>query len=418
MKRLLSLSLAIIFALVFLNVPVFAKDTQKEICVFIDGVAVEFDVLPVNLNGRVLIPFRAIAEALNVEVGWDGLTKTVKASDADTSISLQIGNKTAYKNKEAISLDVPPTIINGRTLIPIRFFSEAFGCEVLWDAKTSSVLITSPKKAMEVIGFYALSNNWANLFGKSYPQTGIGNTDLVSELAVGWYGMDEKGNLIQDNKMGWKKPDGWEKALEAAKAYNLKTEMCIYMGDGDNSLTKLIENTESVSNAVYNIAAEASSYNGVNLDFEGLGLSQTGQDLERVKSNFNYLVKLLSERLKKEGLSLTLTLHAPNSSYKGYDYKTLGQLADKIIIMAHDYGVKPEPINLVIEAVEEAKKEVPAEKLYLAISAASENEESIKSKVGIAKRYGLKGISLWTIGLASDEMWNSLKQVIELRQVK
>jgi hypothetical protein len=265
MKRLLSMGLAIIFALAFLKVPVFSQNMKKEIGVYVDGLTVKFDVFPVNQNGRVLIPFRAIAEALNVKVDWNGPSKTVTASDADTSISLQIGNKTAHKNKEAINLDVPPTIINGRTLIPIRFFSEAFGCNVIWDPATNAVRITSPKKSMEVLGFYALGGSWTDLFVKSYPETSVGNTDLISELGICWYGMDEKGNLIQDSKSGWKKPDGWEKALEAAKTYNMKTEMCIHMGDGDNSLTKLIENTESVSNAVYNITSEASMYSGVNL---------------------------------------------------------------------------------------------------------------------------------------------------------
>ncbi len=214
------------------------------------------------------------------------------------------------------------------------------------------------------------------------------------------------------------KPDGWEKAIEAAKTYKLKTEMCINMLDGDNSVTKLLESEESMSNAVHNIVDEASIYRGVNINFEGLGLSQRGQELEKVKSSFNNFVKLLSQELKNKGLRLTLSLHAPNSSYKGYDYKTLGQLADRIIVMAHDYGMKPEPESLVIQAVEEAKKEVPADKLYLAILAESENVESIKTKVGIAKRYGLKGISLWRLGLVSDDMWSALREGIDTRLVE
>ncbi len=422
MKRLLSLCLALIFALVAFNGSVSAQDLKKEIGVFVDGLSVEFDVFPVNLNGRVLIPFRAIAEALNVEVLWEASTKTVTASDADTSITLQIGNKTAFKDEEAIILDVPPEIVNGRTLIPIRFFSEAFGCEVLWDGSANAVRIASPKKAMDVLGFYGLgsaeASSWTDLFGKSYPQTSLGNTDIVSELSFSWYGMDEKGNLTQNYKTGWLKPDGWDKLLVVAKSYNLKTEMCINMVDGENYVTNLLENQVSVSNAIYNIVNEASIYCGVNIDFEGLGLSQRGQELEKVKSSFNNFVKLLSQELKKKDLRLTLSLHAPNSSYKGYDYKTLGQLADRIIVMAHDYGMKPEPESLVIQAIEEAKKDVPADKLYLAVSAASENADSIKIKVGIAKMYGLKGISLWRLGLVSDEMWSALREVIATRPVE
>lgn len=419
MKKLLCISLSIILATVFLNIPVFSQEVSGEICVFVDQLPVEFDVSPVNREGRVLIPFRAIAEALNVEVDWEDSTKTVLATDATTSISLKIGEKTAFKNKEEITLDVPPTILDGRTLIPIRFFSEAFGCEVLWDAVVKAVRITSPKKSMEVLAFYALGNSkassWTDLFTKPYPDTAVGNTDIVSELAFGWYEMGEKGNFISNSD--WNKPDGWEKVLAAAKKYKIKTEMCIKMVDGNNSLTNLMENAVSVSNAVYNIAEEASLYSGANIDFEGLGLSQRGQELEKVKANFNNFVKLLSEKLKNQGRSLTLTLHAPNSSYKGYDYKTLSQLADKIIIMAHNYGGKPEPENLVIEAVEEAKKEVSAQKLYLAILVESENEDSVKSKIGIAKRYGLKGVSLWKLGVIGDEIWESLKEVIESKPI-
>lgn len=419
MKRLLGISLSIIITLVVFNIPVFSQGVNDEICVFVDQLPVKFDVPPVNSDGRVIIPFRAIAEALNVKVDWEASTETVTASDAVTSIHLKIGNKTAFKNKEEIILDVPPTIIDGRTLIPIRFFSEAFGCEVLWDAEVKAVRITSPKKSMEILGFYALgtpkASSWTNLFNKPYPETDVGNTDIVSELAFGWYEMDEKGNFIANSD--WHKPGGWEKVIEAAKKYKLKTEMCIKMVDGNNSLTNMIENAVSVSNAVYNITDEASMYSGVNIDFEGLGLSQEGQELEKVKENFNNFVKLLAQRLKNQRLSLTLTLHAPNSSYKGYDYKTLGQFADKIIIMAHDYGVEPEPENLVIEAVEEAKKEVSAQKLYLAILVKSEDMNSIKSKVGIAKRYGLKGVSLWKLGVISEEMWESLKEGIELRNL-
>lgn len=418
MKKLLCISLSII-TILFSNSWVFSQTSTKEIGVFVDRLPVKFDVYPVNMNGRVLIPFRAIAEALNVKVDWDDSTKTVTASDSEKVVSLKIGSKTATVNKEEVELDVAPAIVNGRTLIPIRFFSEAFGCEVLWDSEANAVRIESPKKSMEVLAFYALgsskASSWTDLFTKPYPETDVGNTDIVSDVAFGWYEMDGSGNFKPNSD--WRKPDGWEKALEAAEKYNLETEMCIKMVDGDYSLTNLIENADSISTAVNNIEMEAALFDGVNIDFEGLGLSQRGEGLQKVKDSFNNFVIQLSERLKAQGKSLTLTLHAPNSSYKGYDYKTLGLYADKIIIMAHNYGVKPEPEDLVIEAVEEAMKEVSPQKLYLAILVEHENGDSIKTKIGIAKRFGLRGVSLWKLGGISDEIWKSIKEVIELRAV-
>jgi len=231
------LKLTLIVALVAgLALPAFAQE-QKEIPVLIDGLPVVFDVQPVIENGRTLVPFRAIAEALNVKVGWDGITQTVSATDGKTFVRLQIGNKTAYHNDVPITLDVPPVIQNGRTLIPLRFFSEAYNCEVVWDGSNNTVRIASPPKEMNIIGFYALgdkqTSSWTNLFGKPYPEISSGNTDIIGEVALGWYSLDSNGNLLARSRTGWQRPDGWEKVLEASRVYKLKTEMVVHVTDGD-----------------------------------------------------------------------------------------------------------------------------------------------------------------------------------------
>lgn len=400
--------------------PVKAQEQPQVIPVLIDGLPVVFDVQPVNADGRILVPFRAIAEALNVKVTWDSATQTVLASDGKISVKLHISDKIAYRNETPVTLEAPPVILDGRTLIPLRFFSEAFNCRVAWDEVTHSVKIASPLKSMTVTGYYALgdkeTSSWANLFGKAYPAEGIGNTDIVSVLALGWYSLDEKGSLIDDSDTGWRQPDGWEDILKAAGKYNLKTEMVVQLTDGDGTLTKLLTNKAATEKAISGIAKESRLYEGVNLDFEGLGWSDEGEKLTAVRSDFARFVRLLSGELKKSGRSLTLTLHAPNSAYKGYDYQVLGALADRIIIMAYDYGSQPEPLNSVIQAVEMAKKSVPVEKLVLGVSIPSETADSILSKVGVAKRYNLQGIAIWRLGLVSDKMWTALRSSVQPRQ--
>jgi hypothetical protein len=157
----------------------------------IDGLSLNLDVLPIIQNGRTLVPFRAIAEAMNIDVSWDDQTRTVNATDGNTTVRLQIDNRTAYRNNIPMTLDVAPQIVAGRTLIPLRFFSEAFNCQVGWDSTIFQVSIISPPKAMTVIGFYALgdsqTSSWTNLFGQTYPTAATGNTDILSELALGWY---------------------------------------------------------------------------------------------------------------------------------------------------------------------------------------------------------------------------------------
>lgn len=94
-------------------------------------------------------------------------------------------------------------------------------------------------------------------------------------------------------------------------------------------------------------------------------------------------------------------------------YQALGELADQIFFMAYDYGPKPEPINLVLQAVEEATALVPANKVLLGISTPGEKPQSLLAKIGIAKRYNLGGIALWRLGLAPSEAWDILRSTIQ-----
>ncbi len=59
-------------------------------------------------------------------------------------IKLTVGSKDATINDKPVTLDVPPVIQDGRTLVPLRFISEAFGAKVDWDDKTRSITITMP----------------------------------------------------------------------------------------------------------------------------------------------------------------------------------------------------------------------------------------------------------------------------------
>lgn len=112
-----------------------------EVKVVVDGKALALDVQPVLEGNRVLVPLRAIFEALGAEVRWDGKTRTVTAIKGTTSIKLAIGSSTALKGEAKVILDVPARVINGRTLVPLRFVSEALGADVEWNAAASTVTV-------------------------------------------------------------------------------------------------------------------------------------------------------------------------------------------------------------------------------------------------------------------------------------
>lgn len=112
--------------------------------VIIDGTALSMDQPPVMVNGRTMVPLRAIFEAFNARILWDQKTQTVTATKDSTTIVLTIGSKNASINNKAVTLDVPGQNLKGRTMVPTRFVSEALGREVGWNSATKVVTITSP----------------------------------------------------------------------------------------------------------------------------------------------------------------------------------------------------------------------------------------------------------------------------------
>lgn len=103
---------------------------------------IAFDQKPIIENGRTLVPLRAIFEKIGATVEWNGDTQTVVATKDNTAISLTINNTTATKNGTAITLDVPAKIINGRTLVPVRFVADCFGVDVQWNGDIQRVVLT------------------------------------------------------------------------------------------------------------------------------------------------------------------------------------------------------------------------------------------------------------------------------------
>lgn len=122
-----------VFAVLTLTAVTLASAQQQRIQVQVDGNAVSFPYAqPQYVKGRVLVPLRGVFEQMGAVVGWNAATRTVSATKDATSVDLRIGDLFGYVNGSAVHLDVPAMILNGSTMVPIRFISEALGAKVGW----------------------------------------------------------------------------------------------------------------------------------------------------------------------------------------------------------------------------------------------------------------------------------------------
>ena len=139
MKKILIKLVAMVLMMSFLGVP--TSFASEEISVKINGETLIFDVPPQIVDGRTMVHMRTIFEALGTSIEWDGETKTITAKKAEKTIKATIGKKEISINEKITEMDVAPVIIDSRTLVPARFVAEALGAEVSWDEETKTVNI-------------------------------------------------------------------------------------------------------------------------------------------------------------------------------------------------------------------------------------------------------------------------------------
>ncbi len=114
---------------------------ERDIVINIDNKPLHTDVPPVVLHGRTMVPLRAIFEALDMNVEYISESRTIIGTKGDSRIELAVDSTKAIVNGEERVLDVPATIIESRTLVPVRFIAESTGREVIWEGITRTVRI-------------------------------------------------------------------------------------------------------------------------------------------------------------------------------------------------------------------------------------------------------------------------------------
>ena len=117
------------------------KTVNNDISVILNNNQLSFTQSPVIENGTTLVPMRAIFEAMGASVDWNNDTKTVTSVKGDTTIILTLNKDKATVNGDEIPLVVPAKLVNGNTMVPLRFVSESLGAEVDWNGESRTVTI-------------------------------------------------------------------------------------------------------------------------------------------------------------------------------------------------------------------------------------------------------------------------------------
>ncbi len=108
---------------------------------YANNAVTQIEAAPVIVNGRTLVPVRAIAEALGAQVDWNNDTRQVTISKNDRSVVMTIGAVDYTVNGQAKTMEAAPSITNGRTLVPLRAVSEALGKVVYWNNDRRMIVV-------------------------------------------------------------------------------------------------------------------------------------------------------------------------------------------------------------------------------------------------------------------------------------
>ena len=109
-----------------------------------NGVASQMDVAPTIVNERTMVPVRFIAEALGGTVDWQEEVQTAYITYNGNLVEVPIQSDTIHVNGESKTIDTPSQIIDNRTMIPLRAVAEGLGLDVSFDNNTRTITITQP----------------------------------------------------------------------------------------------------------------------------------------------------------------------------------------------------------------------------------------------------------------------------------
>ena len=315
-KRIFGIIFVLCAALLVSSVTALADPIE----IYMGGEALELDVSPIIVEGRTMLPVRAVFENIGAKVSWDGDTRTVTATKGDTTVQLTIDSTEMLINGTPHTLDVPAMIKESRTLVPLRACAEAFGLDVSWYEKYRAVRIKQPVYVVTHIdysdGSYAKreydqdgnllrvedSDGYVETYGR-YDELGVYNEyhsfENGAEVYGFWQTVSEDGREVI-----WENTDHETEKRQYDENHNL-----IYSEDHDGYWTK--RQYDQNQNCIY---YEDSDGYWEKRTYDEQGLEIRYEDSDGYRSEEHY-----------DAYGHYLGVDRSDGSWSKHDYNELGQ---------------------------------------------------------------------------------------------
>ena len=322
----------------------------EKIHIIIDNTPIEkFNMEPIILNGRTLVPLRDVFEKMNAKVYWDNTERKATIKKDNNEVIFQIDNNEAIKNSiDVIKLEVPAKIINNYTMVPLRAISDSLGYNIEWNNNTRTIFITEPnsssintqtttdlstetttvqnsttekntenqeKNGIKIVWDQVNKNN-NDTPQKRIPIKGL---DVISPT---WFSIKNSNGDIEDKGsieyVRWAKENGYKVWALVNNSF-------------DKKITHdTLSNPEKRTKIINKLVEYAKKYelDGINIDFESID-----------KKDGQYYLQFIKEAtpiFKQNNLVVSVDMYVPTPWSKHYYMEEVGKIVDYVIIMAYD----------------------------------------------------------------------------------
>jgi hypothetical protein len=290
----------------------------ENVNISINGESRYFSPSPQIVNGRTMVPIRFIVEdkALQGQVNWEPVTGKVTIACQGKSFEFVIGSRRVVVNGAVSYMDVSPYIYNNRTFVPLRFIAENLGAVVGWRASSRQVTINLDHHERVFAYYY---RNFSEMQA---------NADLFDDVAFRWFETNGNGDLFYEYD------DDYAQILAFAHSHGIKCHASVVFMDKDG-LHELLSNPSNRIRLVNNLVTRVNNdgYDGVNIDFEFIPSTDSGL--------YTTFLTELKNALGNKTLSAAVFARTGQEKWAtGYDYDGIGRAADLVVVMAYDYSYK------------------------------------------------------------------------------